>query len=158
MTTVHAHVHHCMTGTTPLRIADVLFTDDAVEIGEYATVTPMFGIVTGGHRERAAEMAARCAEAGPTAVLDAAERHVSIPYAEVETIRLYEGGRFGRPKLAIDTGEGPPYGYRIHAPVEVAALRDVLTDLGEEKGFDVELVAGVGFSPRESLRRFLVDR
>ncbi|WP_439027442.1 hypothetical protein [Haloarchaeobius sp. DT45] len=158
MTTVHVHVHHCMTGTTPLRIADVLFTDENLEIGEYATVTPMFGLVTGGHRKRAAEMAQLCAQKGPVAVLDESERRVSLPYDAVEVVRLYDGGRFGRPKLAIDTGEGPPYGYRIHAPVEVAALRDVLTDLGAEKGFRVEVVEGVGFSPKESLRRFLVDR
>ncbi|MCT9097815.1 hypothetical protein [Haloarchaeobius sp. HME9146] len=158
MTTVHVHVHHCMAGTTPLRIADVLFTDDSVEIGEYATVTPMFGLVTGGHRKRAREMAQRCADEGPTAVLDHAERHVSLSYEDIESVRLYDGGRFGRPKLAIDTGDGPPYGYRIHAPVEVASLRDVLADLADEKGFDITVVEGVGFSPRESLRRFLVDR
>jgi hypothetical protein len=81
-----------------------------------------------------------------------------VPYDRVRRVRLHDGGRVGRPKVAVDVTEGPPYAYRVHAPVDLDALTDALTALGERRGFAVERRDGLGFDPVASLRRFRRDR
>lgn len=155
---VLVHVHHAMTGTFPLRVADVCFTDDAVVIPEYAYLTPLFGIA-GGKGQAAADTAREHIENGGLAALrQYANSTTELTYADVDSIRLHDGGRIGRPKLSIHPASGAPYGYRLHAPVDVDALASALESIGTTHDIDVLHTAGVGFSPRASLHRFLVGR
>jgi len=155
--TVHVHVHLVMAGTFPLRVADLLCTDDELLVPEYEFLTPF--ALARGKVETVSRTAAEIYEdGGVRGLLDAAEQTHRLTYDEVRTVRVYDGGRFGRPKVAVDAGDGPPYAYRIHAPVDLPALTTALDSLGDRRGFAVESVGGAGFHPLASLRRFLADR
>jgi hypothetical protein len=154
---VHVHVHLAMTGSFPLRVADLLFTDGAVVIPEYAHLTPLFGIARGRASDAGETARERYRERALAGLVEMSERTHRLPYDTVDRIRLYRGS-ITRPKIAVVTAEGPPYAYRIHAPVEVDDLASALEALGDRRGFAVERHAGSGFSPANSLRRFLADR
>lgn len=154
---VHVYVHRVMAGAFPLRVADLLFTDDALVVPEYRYLTPLSGILRGRH-EVGATAAKRYRETGFGGLMEMAKRTHRIAYADVELVRIYDGRFVGRPKVAIDVTAGPPYAYRVHAPVDVTALTDALADLGRRRGFRVEHHGTLGFDPRTSLRRFLIDR
>ena len=155
---VHVHVHLAVAGTFPLRVADVLFADQAVLAVEYELLTPLFGVARGGvprAGERAREVYRR---EGPAGLLAAADRVHRLPYPGLDGVRVYDGSAIGRPKIALDASEGAPYAYRVHAPVDVPALTVALEDLGARRGFQVSSLSRVGFRPLASLRRFLADR
>jgi len=154
---VHVHVHLAVTGAFPLRVADVLFTDEAVVIPEYEYLTPLFGIARSGVETAGERARDRYYDTGLAGLLDLAERVHRLPHDEVEAVRLYHS-RVGRPKLAVVTDAGPPYAYRIHAPVDVDSLGSALESLGDRRGFDVERHATIGYSPVASLRRFVAGR
>jgi hypothetical protein len=155
---VHVHVHLAMTGTFPLRIADLLFTDSRLLIPEYEFLTPMFGLAF-GRLGRAGEIARnRYREDGTAGLVAAAERTHRIRYEGIDRIRVYDDSGLGRPKVAVDVTDGPPYAYRVHAPLEVDRLTEALRALGERRGFGVTSSPTLGFSPVNSLRRFLADR
>jgi hypothetical protein len=147
-----------MGGAFPLRMADVLFTDTQVVIPEYHYLTPIFGIARGKTHVVAESAVERFRANGTAGLVAMAKRVHHIDYAEVERVRLYTGGSLGRPKIAIDVASGPPYAYRIHAPVEMDPLASALSGLGSRRGFDVELHSTLGFGPINSLRRFAADR
>jgi hypothetical protein len=154
---VHVHVHRAVTGAFPLRVADVLFTDDEVVIPEYEYLTPLFGIARSGVDTAGERARERFYDAGLPGLVDTAECVHRLPYDDVESIRVYHS-RVARPKLAVLTGSGPPHAYRVHAPVDVDSLTDALASLGDRRGFAVEQRAGIGYSPVASLRRFVAGR
>jgi hypothetical protein len=154
---VHVHVHLAVTGAFPLRVADVLFTGDGVVIPEYEYLTPLFGVALSGVDGAGTTARERYRDSGVTGLVELAERVRRLPYDEVETIRVYHS-RVGRPKLAVVPRSGPPYAYRVHAPIDVDALVDALRSLGDRRGFAVERHAKVGYSPVASVRRFVSDR
>ncbi|WP_273837104.1 hypothetical protein [Halococcus sp. PRR34] len=154
---VHVHVHRVMAGAFPLRVADLLFTDDTLVVPEYRYLTPLSGILRDRHAVGAAA-AERYREAGIGGLVEMAERTHRIAYADIELLRIYDGRFVGRPKVAIDVLAGPPYAYRVHAPVDVTALTDALASLGRRRGYAVERHGALGFDPYTSLRRFLADR
>lgn len=155
---VHVHVHLAMTGTFPLRVADLFFTDGGVLVPEYEYLTPLFGIV-GRQVPEVSTQARKCyRQHGVGGLIEEAERVHRIPYEEVDCVRFYDESGAGRPKLAVDVVSGPPYAYRIHAPVDDDALAGALRSLGERRGFEVRTASTLGFSPLNSLRRFLADR
>ncbi|ELZ24522.1 hypothetical protein C475_12310 [Halosimplex carlsbadense 2-9-1] len=154
---VHVHVHLAVTGAFPLRVADLLFTDEAVVIPEYEHLTPLFGIARSGVDTAGERARDRYRDAGIAGLVDPAERVHRLPHDEVAAVRLYHS-RVGRPKLAVVADSGPPYAYRIHAPVDVDSLASALESLGDRRGFDVERRAKIGYSPVASLRRFVAGR
>lgn len=154
---VHVHVHLAVTGAFPLRVADVLFTGDAVVVPEYEYLTPLFGIARSGVDEAGATARERYRDAGVAGLVELAERVHRLPYDDIETVQVYHS-RLGRPKVALVPGSGPPYAYRVHAPVDVDALAGALRSLGERRGFAVERHAKVGYSPVASVRRFAAGR
>lgn len=156
-TAVHVHVHLVAAGSFPLRVGDILFTDDEVVVPVYAHLTPLFGIARGRVGTVGEQARARYREGGLSGLLEMAAHTERVAYDDLDGVRLYDG-RGTRPKVAIDTVEGPPYAYRIHAPVEVGPLTDALRSLGERRGFAVERHDGTGFSLENSLRRFRADR
>jgi hypothetical protein len=154
---VHVHVHQVATGSFPLRVADLLFTDDRLLIPEYAHLTPLFGLARGGMSTVAGEARERYRAEGVSGLLELAERTHSVPYEELQCVRVFES-RHTQPKIAVDTASGPPFAYRIHASVDVETLVEALRSLGDRRGFSVESRRGIGFSPANSVRRFLADR
>lgn len=154
---VHVHVHMAMTGSFPLRVADLLFTDAAVVIPEYAYLTPLFGIARGKARDAGESARERYREGGLSGLVEHSERTHRIPYDAVEAVRLSTGS-VTRPKVAVDPADGPPYAYRIHAPVEPDDLADALRSLGDRRGFGVQHRSDSGLALRNSLRRFRADR
>jgi hypothetical protein len=155
---VYVHVHLAVTGAFPLRVADVLFTDEVVLVPEYEFLTPLFGIARGRVAEAGAAARRRRRENGVEGLLEAAERTHRIPYEDVSRVRVYDGTGVGRPKVAVDVTDGPPYAYRIHAPVDVDALVAALEGHGERRGFGLSVSSGLEFAPGSSLHRFLSDR
>jgi hypothetical protein len=155
---VHVHIHFVMGGTFPLRLADLCFTDDALVAPEYHHLTPLFGIARRRTHDVAETATERYRTDGVAGLVDMAERTHRIPYDELDCVRLYDGRSVGRPKVAVDVATGPPYAYRVHAPVDLNALTAALTGLGDRRGFTVERSEALGFSPRNSLRRFVADR
>lgn len=156
--TVHVHVHLVMAGTFPLRMADLCFTDEALVVPEYHHLTPLFGIARRRTHDVAEDAAARYRAAGLSGLVELAEQTHHVPYADLDRVRLYDGRGIGRPKVAADVDSGPPYAYRVHAPVDVDALVAALTSLGDRRGFAVERRRGLGFSARNSVRRFVAGR
>jgi len=154
---VHVHVHRVATGSFPLRVADILFTDRELVIPEYAYLTPLFGIARGQVTAAGDRASERYREAGFDGLATLAEHTHRVEYDRVERVRLYDAPGT-RPKIAVDVAEGQPYAYRIHAPVEVENLARALESLGDRRGFAIERPSGSGFSPRNSLWRFLSAR
>ncbi|WP_435157526.1 hypothetical protein [Haladaptatus sp. DFWS20] len=151
----YAYVNFGMTGTIPLRMADLVFTRDCLVIAVYGRITPLFGLARGTPKRSAAAMRRRYEEDGIDGVLVAADEVHRIEYDDVDRIELYDGGRIAREKIAVHTGDEPPYAYRIHAPIDIPALADALSPvLGES----VEIQTGMGFNPRMSIARFSVGR
>ena len=54
--TVEAHVHYGMTGSFPLRMAELFFADDGLHVAEYGYVTPLFGLGMRTHKRDATAM------------------------------------------------------------------------------------------------------
>ena len=150
---VEAHVHFGMTGTFPLRLADVFFTDDGAYVTEYGYVTPMFGLGTKKHRRDATGMARIFAVHGIDEVLLQANVVDWVSSDHLDRIVVYAGGRVGRPKIALSLADGDSFAYRLHD--EDAAERfDDVESWAERNDVAFERRAGVGFSPVASLRRF----
>lgn len=147
-----------MAGTFPLRVADLCFTDDAVIIPEYAYLTPLFGIVRGRGQTAADTARERLANDGLQDLREYANTTETVPYRDLRMVRVHDGGAVGRPRVAIHPEQGPPLAYRVHAPVDVPALTEALTALGQDHGFTVSSRSGLGFSPVDSIRRFVAGR
>lgn len=153
---VECHVHFGMTGSFPLRLAELFFADDGLYIAEYAYITPMFGLATRKHRRESRGMAAIYAIHGLDEVLLQADGVVWHGYGNVDRVLLYDGGPLGRPKVAVHPEHGSVQAYRLHEDdPDVEALTTTLRTIGEERGFAVTHRKGVGFSPRATVARFL---
>ena len=157
-TPVRVYVHFAMAGAFPLRIADLLFTDDELVIPEYHYLTPIFGIARGKTHDVAETAVKRYRTAGTAGLVEFAERTHNVGYDDVDRVRLYDGRAIGRPKIAVDVRTGPPFAYRIHAHIDLSSLAGALTELGARRGFTVNSPSKIGFSPVQSLRRFAADR
>jgi len=151
---VERHVHYGMTGSFPLRMAEMFFADDGLYIAEYSYITPMFGLATRKHRREAASMERVFEIHGIDEVLLQADSVVWHSYDNLGEVVLYAGGRFGRPKIEFVPDAGTPQAYRIHADIDLDALADDLEELAGDHGFSFRRRSRLGFSPRESVRRF----
>ncbi len=152
---VEAHVPFGMTGSFPLRLAELFFADDGLYIVEYSYVTPFVGLTMGKHRREAKAMAAVYEEYGLDAALVQADSVVWHSYDNVERVAVHEGGWLGRPKLSVYPAEGPSHAYRFH---DRAAWSEALPDVeaaADRHDLRLDRKEGLGFTPRESIRRFL---
>lgn len=151
---VEAHVPFGMTGSFPLRLADLFLADDGLYVAEYSYVTPFVGLGMGKHRREAKAMGAVYEQYGLDAVLVEADTVVWHSYDNVERVTAHEGGWLGRPKLSVYPSEGPTHAYRFHDRTAWAeALPDVET-AADRHGVRFDRREGLGFTPRESIRRF----
>ncbi len=150
---VEAHVHYGMTGSFPLRMADLFFADDGVHVVEYGYVTPLFGIGMRTHKRDAGAMRRIYEVHGIDEVLLQGDSVTWLSYDAVEAVVVHDGGWVGRPKVDV-RADGRSYAYRLHGD---AAADGVVADLrapADRHGFEVDRRAGVGFDPSESVRRF----
>lgn len=155
---VHVHVHLVMAGAFPLRMADLVFTGRELLIPEYHYLTPLFGVARRETHRVADRAVERYSEDGVDGLLDMAERTHRVGYADLDRIRIYDGGAIGRPKIAADAADGSVYPYRVHAPIDVSAFASALGSLGDRRGFAVERHGTHGFAPVASVRRFVAGR
>lgn len=152
---IECHVHFGMTGSFPLKLAELFFADDGLYVAEYAYITPMFGLGMKKHHREARGMAAIYEIHGLDEVLLQADGVVWHNYANVDRVILYDGGFLGRPKIAVHPDRGRVHAYRLHdEDVTLDDLTSRLDACSDDHGFAVERRSGVGFSPRASLARF----
>ena len=150
---VEAHVHFGMTGSFPLRLAELFFADDGLHVVEYSYITPMFGLGTRKHVREAEAMQRVYDYHGLDEVLVQGDSVTWLNYDAVERVVVHDGGWLGRPKVAVRT-DGRSYAYRLHDDADAAEIVTNLRGPADRHGFDVDLRAGVGYDPRESVRRF----
>lgn len=151
---VEIHLHFGMTGSFPLRVGELFFADDGLYVVEYAYITPFIGLTSGKHRREANAMQKVYELYGLDAVLFHADAVVWHSYANVDRVVVHEGGWLGRPKLTLYPDTGPSHAFRFH---DVPAFEESVADLdacADRHGFTVEWESGLGFTPRESIRRF----
>jgi hypothetical protein len=149
------HVHYGMTGSFPLRMAELFFANDGVHIAEYAYITPLFGLGFRKHRREAEGMDRIYEIHGIDEVLLQADQVHWINPDGIERVVVYSGGWLGRPKVAVYTSDGLSYAYRLHDEVEFSELVDGIADWADPYDVPVEDRDGLGFTPVESLWRFL---
>lgn len=152
---VEYHVHYGMTGSFPLRMAEVFFADDGVHIAEYAYITPLFGLGFRKHRREAAGMERIYEVHGLDEVLLQADGVHWLNPDGIERVVIYSGGWLGRPKIALYTADGLSYAYRLHDDVVFDDLVQGIVAWGDRYEVDVEDRYGLGFTPIESFWRFL---
>lgn len=152
---VDLHVHYGMTGSFPLRMADLFFADDGLYVVEYSYLTPLFGLATRKHRREASAMQRIYEVHGLDEVLLQGDTTVWHNYANVESVVVHAGGAVGRPKITVYPREGGSHAYRLHDDLDPDDLAEDLQAVASEYGFEFERREGVGFSPAENVRRFL---
>ena len=150
---VEAHLHFGMTGSFPLRLAELFFADDGVHVVEYSYITPMFGLGTRKHAREAASMQRVYDYHGIDEVLVQGDSVTWLNYDTVERVVVHDGGWVGRPKVDIRAG-GRSYAYRLHDDADADGVVADLRGTADRHDFDVDRHAGVGFDPRRSVRRF----
>lgn len=149
---VETHVHFGMTGSFPLRIAELFFASDGLHIVEYAYITPLFGLGTRKHKREAKTMQSIYDVHGLDVVLLHGDSVIWLNYASLDRVTVHDGGRLGRPKITVETA-GPTYAYRLHDDLDTESLAARVTDSAERHGFSVDLVSGMGVTLRETVRR-----
>lgn len=151
---VEANIHFAMTGTFPMRIADLFFAPQGIYIAEYSYITPMFGLGTRKHRKDASAMQALYNTYGIDAVLLHADRVLWLDYGLVDRVVLYTGGRFGRPKVTVFSHDGPSYAYRLLGDRDFEVVAADVRAAAERHEMDLTVHDRVGFNPRRSVARF----
>lgn len=152
---VDVHVHFGMTGSFPLRIAELFFASDGLHIAEYGLITPLFGLGARKHKREAGAMAEIFERFGIDEVLARSDAVTWLSYDDIDRVVVSDGGFLGNPRIGVYAEDGESWAYRLHddgADPEVVV--DELTALGEEREFDVISESGLGYRPGESLRRF----
>ena len=151
---VEAHLHFGMTGSFPLRLGDLFFTDDGLYVVEYGYVTPFIGLTARKHRREAAGMAALVEHHGVDGAIIEGDRVVWHAYDDLDRVVVHEGGRVGRPKIAVYPATGPSHAFRFHDRVAFEEGRADLGRVADRHGVAVDERTGLGFTPVESVRRF----
>lgn len=153
---VRLHGHFGMTGSFPLRIAEVFFASDGVHVAEYGIITPLFGLGASKHEREAAAMQQVLDEHGLDEVLARSDAVRWFSYDAIERVVVSDGGWLGNPRLGLYPTEGEPHAYRIHDDgFDPDSFTDRLSAIADDDGFDVVAESGLGYRPRESVRRFI---
>lgn len=144
-----------MTGSFPMRLADLFFTEQGLYITEYEYLTPLFGLGAGKHRREAAAMERIYEVHGIDEVLLQADTVIWHAYDDIERVTLHDGGRFGRPRLGVYPTTGASHAYRLHdRDGETESLASDLKDALVDPDIEFEQAQGLGYQPRESFARF----
>jgi len=140
---VVVHLHHTMTGSYPLRLVDVLFFADRLHAAEYGVLTGV-DLLTGAPGRRARAFARTLHEEGLDAALGSADRERTVPYADLDAIRLYDGGPLGREKVVVEPSEGRRLHLRVHAPLDATAFVEAVRSALDPFDATVEHRSGGG--------------
>ncbi|SHH35928.1 hypothetical protein [Halobaculum gomorrense] len=152
---VDVHVHFGMTGSFPLQLAELFFASDGVHLAEYGLITPLFGLGAKKHKREATAMRDLFDRYGVDEVLARSRSVTWLSYDSIERVVVNDGGRLGNPRVGVYAVDGTNNAYRIHdEEFDPDEFVRELGALGDERGFAVELEAGLGYRPRESLKRF----
>ncbi|MFB6117907.1 hypothetical protein [Halosegnis sp.] len=151
---VELRVGFGMTGSFPLRLADLFFTNNGLHVAEYSYLTPIFGLGARKHRREAAAMERVYEVHGVDEVLLQADTVVWHAYNDLDRVTLHDGGRLGRPRVGVYPATGASHAYRLHDVEDVDALADELRPLLNRHGVTFDHSGGLGYRPRESLARF----
>lgn len=151
---VETHVHFGMTGSFPLRIAELFFTETGLYIAEYSYITPLFGLGTRKHRKDANAMEVLFERFGIDAVLLHADRVIWLSYESISQLVIYSGGKYGRPKVTVFEGDGQSYAYRLLGERDFDGLTEEISNRGQDHAFDVVVKNALGFNPQRNIRRF----
>jgi hypothetical protein len=138
------HLNFGMAGSFPLRLADIFLCKDGLYITEYGNITPLFGLVTRRHKREANVMQTIYEYHGIDEILLQSDLVMWINYANLEQVRIHDGGRFGRPKITVSTEDKASYAYRIHGEVSLRELQTSMKEITDQNEFDVNFVAGYG--------------
>ena len=133
-----------MAGSFPLRLADIFFCKDGLYITEYGNITPLFGLATRRHKREANVMQTIYEYHGIDEVLLQSDLIMWINYENLERVSIHEGGRFGRPKIAVFTDDEASYAYRIHGEAALQELRANIKETADQNGFSIDSVSGYG--------------
>lgn len=151
---VEAHLHFGMTGSFPLRMGDLFFADDGLYVVEYGYVTPFIGLTSKKHRRESTGLASLYDRFGIDAVLVEADAVVWHAYDNVDRVVVHTGGWLGRPKVTVYPGEGPTHAYRFHDRPTFEEGVAELEAVARRRNLQLDREEGLGFAPRESIRRF----
>lgn len=152
--TVDTHVHFGMTGSFPLRLAELFFADDGLYIAEYGYIMPLFGLGTRKHHREADSMQRIYEVHGLGEVLLQADQVTWHSYENLDRVALYDGGRFGRAKITVHPEAGSSHAYRLHDDILFAEFTPDIEQCGERYGFSVEANTGIGVHFRAGIERF----
>ena len=141
---VQIHLGFTMWGTVPLRLVDLLFRSDHLLFVEYGYLTPL-DLATGSPSRRAAAFVDHIDSEGLPAALAAAESVTELSYDGLETVRVYDGGRFGREAVAVEPSTGPTQVVRVHGPVDVGQFVDAVGSVLSDHAVAVERCDGMAF-------------
>ena len=122
---VQVHLHCTMWGTVPLRLADVLFRSDRLQIVVYDYLTPL-DLAVQSPSQRGRAFVDRIETEGVAAALAAAEDVTKLSYAELKTILVYDGGRVGREAVSIRSKHGHSRTVRVHGAVDLDRFADAV--------------------------------
>ena len=139
---VQIHLNFTMWGAVPLRLVDLLFRSDHLLLVEYGYLTPL-NLATGSPSRRAAAFADHIASEGLAAALAAAESVIELAYDTLDTVRVYDGGRFGREAVAVEPSTGPTQVVRVHGPVDVDRFVDAVGSVLSDHAVTVERHEGI---------------
>lgn len=151
---VEARVHFAMTGSFPMRIAELFFTDGGMYIAEYSYITPLFGLGTRKHRRDADAMDAIYRKYGIDGALMHADRLLWLNYGLIDRVVLHDGGLIGNPKVTVYAADDQSYAYRLIGETDFEAVRTDVLACADRHEFDAEISHGVGLHPRENVTRF----
>jgi len=142
--TVQVHLHCTMWGMAPLRLADVLFRSDQLLIVVYDYLTPL-DLAMRSPSQRGRAFVDRIENEGVSGALAAAEAVTELSYAELETLRVYDGGRFCREAVSIQSKHGHSRIVRVHGAVDLDRFVDAVRSVLSGYAVAVERRDGVAF-------------
>ena len=141
---VHIHLSFTMRGVLPLRLVDLLFQSKRLLLVEYGYLTPL-DLTVGSPSRRAAAFVDHINSEGLAAALEAAENVTTLPYNDLETLRVYDGGWIGRETVAVEPSTGTTEVVRVHGSVDVDRFLDAVRSVLSPYAVGVKRREGVAF-------------
>ncbi len=153
---VEIRVGFGMTGSFPLKLADLFFAADGLYVVEYEYLTPIFGLGAKKHQRESAAMERLYEVHGIDEVLLQGDTVIWHTYENLERVTLHDGGRFGRPRIGVYPTTGSSHAYRLHdrETGDIETLGGKLQQHLSQTDIAFEDASGLGYQFRESIDRF----
>ena len=141
---VQVHLHCTMWGTAPLRLTDVLFRSDHLLIVVYDYLTPL-DLAVRSPSQRGRAFVDRIEHEGVSAAVAAAEDVTELSYEALETLRVYDGGWFGREAVSFKSRDEQSRIVRVHSAVDLDGFVDAARSVLSGYGVTVERRDGMAY-------------